>query len=137
MTPDPSCHFQSESHKEAFAGLSYGIAQRRGFMTLVGEVGTGKTTLINAILHSLDESTVTILVRHTTVDREELLRIILHNLYAGQSQRKTDNRRRSRRRRTGRLADRRSVEGRADQRVLRFCDRRVPVPSAAPAADHR
>ena len=94
MTPDPSCHFQSESHKEAFAGITYGIAQRRGFMTLVGEVGTGKTTLINSILHSLDKSTVTILVRHTTVDREELLRIILHNLYAGLSHRKTANRRR-------------------------------------------
>jgi general secretion pathway protein A len=95
MTPDPSCFFKSDSHKEAFAGLSYGIAQRRGFMTLVGEVGTGKTTLINAILCSLGESTVTILVNHTTVDREELLKIVLHNLYAGQNQRKVDKRRRS------------------------------------------
>jgi general secretion pathway protein A len=94
MTPDPSCYFQSESHKEAFAGLSYGIAQRRGFMTLVGEVGTGKTTLINSILQSLDDSTVTIVVRHTTVDREELLRIILHSLHTSQSQAKTDYRRR-------------------------------------------
>jgi general secretion pathway protein A len=93
MTPDPKCYFQSESHKEAFAGLSYGIAQRRGLMTLVGEVGTGKTTLLNAILDSLDPSTVTILVRHTTVDREELLRIILHNLYSSRSERTTSNRR--------------------------------------------
>jgi type II secretory pathway predicted ATPase ExeA len=95
MTPDPDCYFQSDSHKEAFAGLSYGIAQRRGFMTLVGEVGTGKTTLINSILKSLDPSTVAIVVRHTTVDREELLKIIVHSLYAGQGNRKTDNRRRS------------------------------------------
>jgi general secretion pathway protein A len=51
-------------------------------MTLIGEVGTGKTTLINAILASLDPSTVTIVVRHTTLDREELLRIILHTLYS-------------------------------------------------------
>jgi len=94
MTPDPQFYFQSESHREAFAGLSYGIAERRGFMTLVGEVGTGKTTLLNAIMNSLDRSTVTILVRHTTVDREELLRIILHNLYASQGPRQTDKRRR-------------------------------------------
>jgi type II secretory pathway predicted ATPase ExeA len=94
MTPDPNCYFMSESHKEAFAGLSYGIAERRGFMTLVGEVGTGKTTLLNAIMNSLDRSTVTILVRHTTVDREELLRIILHNLYASQGLGQKDKRRR-------------------------------------------
>jgi len=93
MTPDPQCYFMSESHREAFAGLSYGIANRRGFMTLVGEVGTGKTTLLNAILRSLDRSTVTILVRHTTVDREELLRIILHNLYAAHGPRETGRRR--------------------------------------------
>jgi general secretion pathway protein A len=93
MTPDPKCYFQSESHKEAFAGLSYGIAHRRGLMSLVGEVGTGKTTLLNAIMDSLDQSTTTILVRHTTVDREELLRIILHNLYSTRTERKTDNRR--------------------------------------------
>ncbi len=94
MTPDPQCYFQSESHREAFAGLSYGIAERRGFMTLVGEVGTGKTTLLNAIMSSLDRSAVTILVRHTTIDREELLRIILHNLYASHGPRQTDKRRR-------------------------------------------
>ena len=95
MTPDPDCYFKSESHKEAHAGIQYGIAQRRGFMTLVGEVGTGKTTLINSILRSLDPSTVAILVRHTTVDREELLKIIVHSLYAGQGLRKTDKKRRS------------------------------------------
>ena len=95
MTPDPQCYFMSESHREAFAGLSYGIANRRGFMTLVGEVGTGKTTLLNAILSSLDPSTVTILIRHTTVDREELLRIILHELYANHGPRRGEARRTS------------------------------------------
>ena len=94
MTPDPQCYFQSESHKEAYAGLTYGIAERRGLMTLVGEVGTGKTTLLNAIIDSLDRSTVIILVRHTTVDREELLRIILYNLYASHGSRQMNNRRR-------------------------------------------
>jgi general secretion pathway protein A len=64
-------------------------------MTLVGEVGTGKTTLLNAILRSLDPSTVTILVRHTTVDREELLRIVLHELYANHGPRRGETRRQS------------------------------------------
>jgi general secretion pathway protein A len=82
MTPDPRFFFRSSSHREAFAALDYGIRNRRGFMTLVGEVGTGKTILLNALLESLDRSTCIIQVRHTTVDREDLLRLILNNLYA-------------------------------------------------------
>lgn len=85
LTPDPEFFFQSESHRESYAAITYGIAQRRGFMTLVGEVGTGKTTLVTTILETVAESMVTIVIRHTTVDREELLRIILHTLYASRS----------------------------------------------------
>jgi type II secretory pathway predicted ATPase ExeA len=84
MTPDPRFHFQSACHKEALAALVYAVIERRGFMTLVGEVGTGKTTLINTLLEQLDRTMVTIQVSHTTVDREELLRIILHQLHAAQ-----------------------------------------------------
>jgi type II secretory pathway predicted ATPase ExeA len=54
-------------------------------MTLVGEVGTGKTTLVATILESIGDSMITIIVRHTTIDREELLRIILHTLYANRA----------------------------------------------------
>jgi general secretion pathway protein A len=50
-------------------------------MILVGEVGTGKTTLINTLLDEIERATCTILVTHTTVDREELLRIILYRLF--------------------------------------------------------
>ena len=50
MTPDPHFHFASAAHREALAALSYAVNERRGFMTLVGEVGTGKTTLINTLL---------------------------------------------------------------------------------------
>jgi len=81
MTPDPRFYYQSGSHREALAALKYGVLARRGFMVLVGEVGTGKTTLINTLLEEVDRSTCTILVTHTTVDREELLRIILFKLH--------------------------------------------------------
>jgi len=40
MTPDPRFHFQSVAHREALAALTYAVNERRGFMTLVGEVGT-------------------------------------------------------------------------------------------------
>ena len=84
MTPDPRFHFPSTAHREALAALTYAVTERRGFMTLVGEVGTGKTTLINTLLDQLDRSMVTIHVTHTTVDSEELLRVILHQLHGAQ-----------------------------------------------------
>ena len=93
ITPDPRYLFKSERHDEGLAHLVYGVTESGGFIQLTGEVGTGKTTLLNTILKTLDKSTVTILVRHTTVDREELLRIILHNLYSSHGPRQTDNRR--------------------------------------------
>ena len=87
MTPDPRVYYQGSAHREAFAALRYGVYERRGFMILVGEVGTGKTTLINTLLDEIERSTCTILVTHTTVDREELLRIILFRLFESQGPR--------------------------------------------------
>lgn len=101
MTPDPEFYFQSSSHREAFAGLTYGIQARRGFMTLVGEVGTGKTTLLNALLEELDRSTCTINIRHTTVDREELLKLILNSLFTAYGPRWSGHKKKG----TGLLAD--------------------------------
>jgi type II secretory pathway predicted ATPase ExeA len=90
MKPDLKFYFHTESHKEAYAGLTYGISERRGLMTLVGDVGTGKTLLLEAILQFRDPSAITISVGRTTIDREELLRIILHDLYASHGPRGTE-----------------------------------------------
>ena len=54
MTPDPRFIFLSKNHKESFAHLLYGINNRTGFMTLTGEVGTGKTTVLRTLLDQLD-----------------------------------------------------------------------------------
>ena len=81
MTPDPRFYYRSASHQEAFAALMYGVRERRGFMTLVGEVGTGKTILINSLIETIDRLTCSVLLTHTTVDRDELLRMILFKLY--------------------------------------------------------
>ena len=62
ITPDPSFLYQSASHREGLAQLLYGINARRGFIVLTGEVGTGKTTLIQALLHQLAEGTQTALL---------------------------------------------------------------------------
>jgi general secretion pathway protein A len=59
ITPDPGFLYLSASHREALAQLSYGVKARRGFVVLTGEVGTGKTTLIHALLNELDSNTQT------------------------------------------------------------------------------
>jgi len=53
MAPDPGFLFLTASHREALAGLSYAILHRKGFVVVTGEAGTGKTTLLNAILQSI------------------------------------------------------------------------------------
>ncbi|MGB7573152.1 MAG: AAA family ATPase [Thermodesulfobacteriota bacterium] len=54
LTPDPRFVFLSKTHKEAFAHLLYGINNRAGFIALTGEVGSGKTTVLRALLSQLD-----------------------------------------------------------------------------------
>ncbi len=54
LTPDPRFIFLSKNHKEAFAHLLYGILNRVGFILLTGEVGSGKTTVLRAMLGELD-----------------------------------------------------------------------------------
>src|SRR6202451_4688453 len=50
VNPDPRYLFLTEQIQEALAGLTYGIQNRKGFILLTGEVGTGKTTLLNRLL---------------------------------------------------------------------------------------
>lgn len=54
LTPDPRFLYFSASHREALAQMAYGINRRLGFVAIIGEVGTGKTTLIHALLKQLD-----------------------------------------------------------------------------------
>jgi type II secretory pathway predicted ATPase ExeA len=74
ITPDPSFLYLSASHREGLAQLSYGITGRKGFVVLTGEVGTGKTTLIHALLNDLEESVQTALIFSAIVSPADLLR---------------------------------------------------------------
>jgi general secretion pathway protein A len=50
VNPDPRFLYFTKEIEEALSGLKYGVQNRKGFITLTGEVGTGKTTLINRLL---------------------------------------------------------------------------------------
>ena len=53
ITPDPRFVYANPVHKEAYAALRYGIDQRKGIMLLIGEPGTGKTTLLRRLVKNL------------------------------------------------------------------------------------
>jgi type II secretory pathway predicted ATPase ExeA/phage tail protein X len=56
LTPSTRFLYLGEKHKEALAMLKYGVMERKGFILLTGEVGTGKTTMVRALLDGLDNS---------------------------------------------------------------------------------
>lgn len=76
ITPDPSFLYLSSCHREGLAQLSYGIRARKGFVVLTGEVGTGKTTLIHALLNDLNGSAHTALIFSAIVSPADLLRTV-------------------------------------------------------------
>ncbi|MBD3349135.1 MAG: AAA family ATPase [Candidatus Eisenbacteria bacterium] len=76
LTPDPRYVYLSAHHKEALAHLKYGVEERKGFIQLTGEVGTGKTTMLDVLISELDASTAVAKLSHTTVNEVDLLRLI-------------------------------------------------------------
>jgi general secretion pathway protein A len=54
ITTDPKFLWLGEKHKEALATLEYGIKENKGFLLLTGDVGTGKTALINQLITMVD-----------------------------------------------------------------------------------
>ena len=74
VTPDPRYLYMSPSHEEILAALEYGIQERRGIIVTLGEVGTGKTTLLNAVLERFDESTQLAFIFNTDMTFEEMLK---------------------------------------------------------------
>ena len=69
FTPDagPSFPYLSAQHEEALSHLLYGINERKGFIEITGEVGTGKTLLCRTLLEQLDDSISTALVFNSTL----------------------------------------------------------------------
>ena len=58
ITADPKYFWMGQKQKEALSTLQYGITEKHGFVLLTGEVGTGKTVMINYLRSLLDINTV-------------------------------------------------------------------------------
>ena len=78
VNPDPRYLFATKSVRESLAALTYGIQNRKGFVLLTGEVGTGKTTLVNRLLDWLHgERVATAFVFNSLLNAKELLDFIM------------------------------------------------------------
>ena len=77
ITPDPRFLYLSPRHREAMDLLLYGIANRKGFIELTGEVGCGKTTTLRAVLSRLPQEVETALVLNPCLNPSQLLRAVL------------------------------------------------------------
>jgi general secretion pathway protein A len=63
ISTDPGFLWLGEKHMEALATLRYGVLDNKGFLLLTGDVGTGKTTLINALLKTLGDNVLVATIR--------------------------------------------------------------------------
>jgi len=80
MTPDPRFFYANSGNEEAYASLLYGIRERKGFITLIGEVGTGKTTLLRRLMTNLEEPNHFVYFCYSTPSFDEFLSFICADL---------------------------------------------------------
>ncbi len=76
ITPDTRFLYLSPQHEEAIETILYGIHERRGFMVLTGEVGTGKTTSVRELMNRIGSGIETALIINPLVSTVELLKTI-------------------------------------------------------------
>lgn len=79
LTPDPDFFYLSTDHVEAIEHLIYGISDGEGFLMLVGEIGTGKTTLSRVLTRKLGDSIIYSLILNPFLDFESLLKSIIRD----------------------------------------------------------
>ena len=78
LTPDSRFFFGSAGHSKAIAHLNYGLAQGEGFIVITGEVGAGKTTLVEWLRNQMDPAAYTIArISTTQVSEHDLFRLAM------------------------------------------------------------
>ncbi len=76
LHPDPDYLFMSEGHDNAYTHLEYAISENKGFVVITGEIGSGKTTLINYFLHKIQQDVLVGLINNTHAPLSQLAKMI-------------------------------------------------------------
>ncbi len=81
LSPDPSFLYRSPQHEEALANLIYGVQSRKGFIVLTGEVGTGKTTMLECLRDYLEQAGVEFaFVFNSRITSDQFFEMIAYDL---------------------------------------------------------
>ncbi len=80
LTPNARFFYESDKHTEALSILKYAVVQRKGFVVMTGDIGSGKTTVCRALLNQLDSSVESALITNTHISGKDLLTTILEDL---------------------------------------------------------
>ena len=80
LTPDSHYFYPSKMHNDALASLDYAVEQKEGFSLIIGEPGTGKTTILKIFIDRWKEKAEIALIMTPRLSPEELLRAILDDL---------------------------------------------------------
>ena len=85
ISTDPNFLWLGEKHKEALAVFKYGLMDNKGFLLLTGDVGTGKTTLINALVNTLGENIIATTLIDPGIDKTDFFTFLGNAFQFGQS----------------------------------------------------
>jgi general secretion pathway protein A len=80
LTPNSKFFFASQKHTEALDSLIYAINNRKGFIVITGEIGSGKTTVCRTLFNKLDKNTEIALITNTHLSSKDLLLTLLDDL---------------------------------------------------------
>ncbi len=80
LTPDPRFFYPTPAYREAYATLRYGIEERKGFVLMSGEAGTGKTTLLRMLMQEMNSNIQAAFICNPPGTFTELLRMIINEL---------------------------------------------------------
>jgi general secretion pathway protein A len=81
LSPDPAFFYRSEQHEEALANLVYGVQARKGFVVLSGEVGTGKTTMLECLRDYLESQYIEFaFLFNSRINVEQFFEMIAYDL---------------------------------------------------------
>ena len=80
QTPDSAFFFPSEKHKTALDALTYSVKQRKGFVVITGEIGSGKTTVARTLLKKLGDEVRSAVLTNTFLTPKGIITLILEDL---------------------------------------------------------